>query len=286
MQNPLYNSPAMLKDFLLKNNLAMQKKFGQNFLIDENIRRKLVSLLELDKTKTIWEIGAGLGSMTELLLQSGSNVIAFEIDKGFIKFLSENFSNKKNFKLVTGDVLKTWKVQAKEQLPDYFFGNLPYNIAATLILDTIEIGSIFRKCLITVQSEVADRLSAKVGENYSVASVLVQAFYTVKTVQTIGNSAFWPMPKITSKAVLLERTETYSNQIKNNEKLFFSLVKGLFSSRRKTLKNNLVKWLKVQNMDLNIIDKILSADMQMRRAETLALQDFIDLTNSILSYKN
>lgn len=283
MQNPLYNSPTLLKQVLSEHNLSMQKKFGQNFLIDENIRRKLCAQLDLDRTKSIWEIGPGLGSMTELLLQTDAELTAFEIDRGFIKFLHEAFDGKKNFTLIEGDVLKTWRMQGEKKVPDYFFGNLPYNIAATLILDTIEAGVIFPEMLITVQKEVAERFAAHCGSDYSIASVLVQAYYRVETVQTIAPSAFWPAPNVASKAISLKRGDTYSTQIAGREKLFFSLVKGLFFARRKTLKNNFQKWLQVNQFDPQLLERVLPPEWQTKRAETLTVQDFVDLLNRLPS---
>lgn len=288
METSVYNSATKLKAILDANGLHMQKKFGQNFLIDENVRRKLVDILNLDFKKTVWEIGPGLGSMTSLLLQTGAEVVAFEIDRGFIKILHEIFDSYKNFKLVEGDVLKTWKEELLTKKPNVFFGNLPYNIAATLILDTIEKGVIFDECLITVQKEVADRFCASVGKDYSVASVLVQAFYETANIQTIGASCFFPPPNVLSKAILLTKTEKYAKQITGREKLFFSLVKGLFASRRKTLKNNFQAWFK-KNLKEQIIaselsdfiDKILSSEMQRRRAETLTVQDFVDISGML-----
>ncbi|MEL3908756.1 MAG: 16S rRNA (adenine(1518)-N(6)/adenine(1519)-N(6))-dimethyltransferase RsmA [Treponemataceae bacterium] len=288
METSIYNSSAKLKAILDAHGLHMQKKFGQNFLIDENIRNKLVDILNLDSKKTVWEIGPGLGSMTSLLLQTGAEVVAFEIDRGFIKILYEIFNNYKNFKLVEGDVLKTWQREVLIKKPDVFFGNLPYNIAATLILDTIEKGVIFDDCLVTVQKEVADRFCASVGGDYSATSVLVQAFYETTSIQTIGASCFFPQPNVLSKAIRLTKTEKYTSQIAGREKLFFSLVKGLFAARRKTLKNNLQVWLKKNLKEKSytidvpeLIDKILSLEMQRRRAETLAVQDFVDISKKV-----
>ena len=281
METSIYNSPARLREILNANGLHMQKKFGQNFLIDENIRKKLVASLNATSESTIWEVGPGLGSMTDLLLKTGADVVAFEIDKGFIKILHNNFSGLENFTLVEGDVLRTWKKQLAVKKPDYFFGNLPYNIAATLILDTIENGVIFDECLVTVQKEVADRFCAKVGDDYSAASVLVQAFYETESIQTIGASCFFPQPNVVSKAISLKKTSFYTTQFSGSEKLFFSLVKGLFATRRKTLKNNLQTWLKVNEHPVELLDEVLSPELQTKRAETLTVQDFADLTNAI-----
>lgn len=282
MQDRFYNSSSDIKKFLEHRNLGMQKKFGQNFLIDKNIREQLVDALNLDTKKTVWEIGPGLGCMTDLLLKTGANVIAFEIDRGFIEFLIENFEEHKNFYLIEGDVLKTWKLEAEKKIPDCFFGNLPYNIASTLILDTIEAGVFFPKCLVTVQKEVAKRFSAKSGKYYSAVSVLVQAFYKIENIRDIGASSFWPAPNVVSTVIALHRKLKYHSLLDKRE-LFFSLVKGLFFARRKTLKNNFQNWLKKHGLPEFLVDKILSPKIQTLRAENLTVQDFVNLTELVVN---
>lgn len=281
MLNSLYNSPAKLKELLDARNLSMQKKFGQNFLIDANIRSKLVDTLALSPDDTIWEIGPGLGSMTELILKTGATLTAFEIDAGFIPFLHEQFDIYENFQLVEGDVLKNWKQCARDNVPQFFFGNLPYNIATTLLLDTIEEGVFFDTCLVTMQKEAADRLGASIGEDYSATSILTQAFYDVQPVMNIGASAFWPRPHVASKAILLRKTETYSAQLDGITTLFFTLVKALFFSRRKTIKNNFLRYLKEHNKDIALLDRVFPQSVQSRRAETLTVQECIEYTKKL-----
>jgi 16S rRNA (adenine1518-N6/adenine1519-N6)-dimethyltransferase len=142
---PDYNSPAELKTILDANGFSMQKKFGQNFLINQKAREKLIESLEVQPDTTVWEIGPGLGAMTSGLLEKGADVTVFEIDRGFVNLISqffEPYTKQNKFRIVEGDVLKTWYNQTQKGtvLPMRFFGNLPYNIAATLVADTIEKG--------------------------------------------------------------------------------------------------------------------------------------------------
>ena len=107
-----YNSPVKIKAFLEENSMAMQKKFGQNFLINENARRRIASCLPLTEESLVWEVGPGLGCMTEFFLETGAQVWVFEIDKGFIKSLKTIFSSEiesGKLKICEGDVLKNWK---------------------------------------------------------------------------------------------------------------------------------------------------------------------------------
>ena len=142
MNHPDYNSPAELKNILEQNGFSMQKKFGQNFLINADARSRLIDALDINENSKVWEVGPGLGSMTSEILERGADLTVFEIDRGFAGLIAQffkGFSAKDKFRIVEGDVLKTWKKQLEATaLPDRFFGNLPYNIAATIIADTIE----------------------------------------------------------------------------------------------------------------------------------------------------
>ena len=157
-----YDSPVALKNFLDERGMAMQKKFGQNFLINSQARKLLVDSLKIDENTTVWEVGPGLGCMTSEIVERGAKLTAFEIDRGFASVLKEIFEGNQNFSIVEGDVLKTWKNFYKENgLPDRFFGNLPYNVAAAIVADMISEGTRFPRAVITVQKEVAMRMAAK-----------------------------------------------------------------------------------------------------------------------------
>jgi 16S rRNA (adenine1518-N6/adenine1519-N6)-dimethyltransferase len=236
-----YDSPSALRALLDERGLGMRKKFGQNFLINPNTRRKLVEALELTPGDRVWEIGPGLGAMTRELLEHGAGVRAFEIDPGFAGFLREEFGGNQDFSLVQGDVLKTWK--GEEPVP-FLLGNLPYNIAAVLLGDLIEGHRFFKRMVITVQKEVGKRMAARPGEaDYSSFSVLIGGMYTVKPIMTIGPSSFYPSPRIDSQGLRLDIRDEFAAWKKGQgtpfPPLFYPLVRRLFSSRRKTVKNTL-----------------------------------------------
>ena len=111
MKHPDYNSPAELKNVLDANGFSMQKKFGQNFLINEDARRRLVDALELTEGMKVWEVGPGLGAMTNTILERGADLTVFEIDRGFASLISgffEDYTKGDTFRIVEGDVMKTW----------------------------------------------------------------------------------------------------------------------------------------------------------------------------------
>ncbi|MCL2211414.1 MAG: 16S rRNA (adenine(1518)-N(6)/adenine(1519)-N(6))-dimethyltransferase RsmA [Treponema sp.] len=274
-----YNSAQALRAFLEQEHLGMQKKFGQNFLINPQIRNDLVQALDAPCESEVWEIGPGLGAMTDLLLKKGLIVKAFEIDNGFIRVLKDLFSDNKNFTLVEGDAMKTWSAH----LPagKYLFGNLPYNIAAALLADFIEKGNIFSRIVVTVQREVALRMAARAGSpDYSSFSVLCASAYKVKPLTVIHRDSFYPQPNVESMAVLLEKKEACGYPA-----VFYPLLRALFSSRRKTIKNNLLTFLssRFNRQAQGICADILSQNNLngSERAERLELEAFLSLAKSI-----
>lgn len=284
---PDYDSPLALKAFLDSSDMAMRKKFGQNFLINRMSRERLVAALELKEDCTVWEVGPGLGAMTDLILKQKAQLTAFEIDRGFCEVLKDLFNEKENFTLVEGDFLKTWKkIYAETGTPKHLFGNLPYNIAATIIGDMISDGVRFESMVVTVQKEVALRMAAKPNsKDYSSFSVLCQWAYDVSTIMDLAGGCFWPRPNVASRAVKLVRKDSWPSC--ESPELFMSLLRGLFSSRRKTVRNNFSAWLALQLKNEKSKDELVYSLLEEAgidsncRAETLALDDFLRLSNVV-----
>lgn len=281
MEHPDYNSPLALKAFLDDNGMAMQKKFGQNFLVNADARKKIIDCLDIDEKSSVWEVGPGLGSMTDEILGRGAKLTAFEIDHGFARLVRqffEDYSKKGKFELVEGDVLKTWKKYSDEHgKPDRFFGNLPYNVAATIIADTINEGVRFDKALVTIQKEVAQRMTAKEGsENYSSFSVLCQWAYDVKNVLDLAGGNFWPVPNVASRAVLMTKREDFPRC--QNPKLFMKMIRQLFSSRRKTVRNNMLALTGGEKSDLALEKAGINPSV---RAENLSVDSLLKLADAL-----
>ncbi|WP_296332343.1 16S rRNA (adenine(1518)-N(6)/adenine(1519)-N(6))-dimethyltransferase RsmA [uncultured Treponema sp.] len=281
MEHPDYNSPLALKAFLDDNGMAMQKKFGQNFLVNEDARKKIIDSLDIGEASSVWEVGPGLGCMTDEILSRGAKVTAFEIDHGFARLLRlffEDYSKNDKFQLVEGDVLKTWKKHSVENgIPQRFFGNLPYNVAATIIADTINEGVRFDKVVVTIQKEVAQRMSAKEGsENYSSFSVLCQWAYDIKNLVDLAGGNFWPVPNVASRAVLMTKKEDFPRC--DNPKLFMRMIRQLFSSRRKTVRNNLLALAGGEKTDMALEKAGIKASV---RAEELSVDSLLKLSDSL-----
>lgn len=283
LQTPDYNSPVALKSFLDENGMTMQKKFGQNFLVNEAARNKIIDALDVQNGTKVWEVGPGLGSMTSEILRRGANLTAFEIDYGFSRLLKEffeDYAKEGKFSLVEGDVLKTWKKyydENPEKRAERFFGNLPYNVAAQIVADTINEGVRFEKIVVTVQKEVGQRMVAKPGtENYSSFSVLCQWAYDIKNVFDLAGGNFWPVPNVVSRAVLMTKQNDFPRC--KNPKSFMSMIRQLFSSRRKTIRNNMLKIVSGEQADAALAKCGISLS---ERAENLSVEKLLELSDFI-----
>jgi 16S rRNA (adenine1518-N6/adenine1519-N6)-dimethyltransferase len=243
-----YNSPSSIRAFLDMRGLAAQKRFGQHFLVNEGARAKLIEALDVHSGDSVWEIGPGLGAMTRLLLNRGARVTVFEIDRGFVEALRAIFAEEiagERLTIVAGDALKTWpccSAQAGET-PLSLLGNLPYNIAGTLLGDFIEKGRLFSRAAITVQKEVAARITAHSGDkDYSSLAVLFALVYETRKICSMKGSFFYPPPNVDSAALCFFPKKDGTGEKTNVPPVFFPLVRALFSRRRKTVYNNLCRF--------------------------------------------
>jgi 16S rRNA (adenine1518-N6/adenine1519-N6)-dimethyltransferase len=216
----------------------MRKNFGQNFLINPQARRELAAALELKSGDAVWEIGPGLGAMTVELLSLGASVSAFEIDRGFVGVLEELFQDNPRLRIIPGDVRKTWKAET-ERAP-FLLGNLPYNVGALILGELIEAQCFFERMVVTVQKEVAWRISAQPGsKNYSSFSVLCSSAYDIEPLRVLKPGCFYPPPHVDSQALRLS--------LKKDKEQYPPCVtplgRALLSCRRKALRNSLTKFL-------------------------------------------
>lgn len=282
-----YDSPAELKKYLESRNMGMQKKFGQNFLINPHARKTLIDSLEAQSGSAVWEIGPGLGAMTAEMLSRGFLVKAFEIDRGFIDALKDLFAGEGRLEIIAGDVLKTWKTALPAS--PYLLGNLPYNIGASVIADFIEQKCFFSRMVVTVQKETAERMAAKPGErDYSSFSVLCSMAYTVKPLMTLKGASFYPPPHVDSQGVRLDFRQDVN--FADYPAVLTPMVRSLFSSRRKTVQNNLQNFLSsgIMNVSRNTSSRDIAAAVldasgidYMERAENLTLDEFTSLARSL-----
>ena len=273
MWNINYEKAKDLENILNENELAMSKKFGQNFLLSLPIREKIVSLMGDIGNKSVFEIGPGLGAITSLMLERGAKLKAFEIDHGFARILREEaFKDEENFTLIEGDALKTLFVE--DEIPNLIVGNLPYNVGSVIIANIIEKNFLPDRMVFTLQKEVCQRMAAKEkSDDYSSFSILCQLDYDIKIAFTIPRTVFYPQPNVDSAVVVMTKKD--NKEVEDGEReSFFVLLRALFSQRRKTIKNNLKALYSPSEIDLLLKKAEIS---EKERAENLGLVDIIRL---------
>ena len=233
-----FDSPAEIRALLEERGLALKKRWGQNFLVNRGARQRLVEILEPLPHETVWEIGPGLGAMSELLAGAAARVFAFEVDRGLCRFLEESLQGLSSFTLVPGDFLDTWKGTLQLRgTPDRILGNLPYSSASLMIADIIEAGVRPTRMVFTVQRELADRMASPPGQkSYSSFSVLCQSCFNVADRGDLQPGSFYPVPEVVSSIVEM----TAAADAPSGDVLISlsALARSLFSSRRKTIRNN------------------------------------------------
>ena len=273
-----YSSVNEIAEVLSSHNLAMTKKFGQNFLISPEARESIVRLIAPREGMEIWEVGPGLGAITHLLVASGAAVTAFEIDHGFASILrDEAFPDDGNFSLVEGDALDT--LFSMDKSPDRVVGNLPYNVGSQIIARMIERPVLPPLMVFTLQREVGERMTSQPGdEEYSSFSILTQIDYRNEIAFTIKPGSFYPAPKVESAVVVMRRKERSLIEEKDRV-LFISLVRALFAQRRKTIRNNLLSSPYFSSMGRERIESAFASLglSGSERAETLSFQDLAAL---------
>ncbi|CAM9128616.1 16S rRNA (adenine(1518)-N(6)/adenine(1519)-N(6))-dimethyltransferase RsmA [Mycoplasma marinum] len=207
-----------------------KKRFGQNFLIDENVLKHIIEVADI-KGKEVIEVGPGMGSLTVFVIPEAKKLTAYEIDRDMVKVLNGEIKEK-NFELIEGDFLKQeldWEDQKT------LVANLPYYITSDILFKLFENVDKFDRAIIMIQNEVADRLSAPVGsKQYGKLTISTNYFATVKKEFVVKPSSFSPAPKVNSAIVSL----TFNKKQELDNKEFLVFVKKSFTQRRKTLFNN------------------------------------------------
>ncbi|WP_029323665.1 16S rRNA (adenine(1518)-N(6)/adenine(1519)-N(6))-dimethyltransferase RsmA [Butyrivibrio sp. AE3004] len=271
-----------------KYNLCIQKKFGQNFLIDDSVLSKTVEAASVSKDDTVLEIGPGIGTMTQYIAEKAGKVIAIEIDKMLIPILSDTLSSYNNIKVINEDVLKVDinKIVQEENdgKPIKVVANLPYYITTPIIMNLLENELPIESITVMVQKEVADRIATSPGsKDYGALSLAVQ-FYTEPTmVQIVPPHCFIPQPGVDSAVIHLKCHKNPPVDVIDS-KFMFSVIRSAFAQRRKTLSNG------VANGNIGITrDQVVAALEQMNlnpsiRGEKLSLQDFATLSNILYSF--
>jgi len=259
-----------------------RKRWGQNFLVDHNIARKIISCAELSPKDIVLEIGAGKGILTAKIVPYVKRVIAVEIDKKLCNFLREGLKNYKNVEIIEGDFLKldiARYLDLGSRSSVKVIANLPYYITSPIIMKLLNMKG-WSEATFMLQKEVGERIMASPGgKDYGALSIIVQYYCDVEKQFNVSRNVFRPQPDVDSIVIKLKLLERPRIKIKD-EKLFFEIVHGAFSQRRKKLSNSISNVLKI---DKHLLEEFLERlnISPARRAETLSIDEFATISNSL-----
>ncbi len=281
MLTPQIADKGVTKHILRAFDLHASRRLGQNFLISPGVVRAVVEAAEIGNGDRVLEIGPGIGTLTQGLLEAGAEVTAVELDKKLPAILAETLRGYEDLKVVQGDILKTDIPMLMGDQPFKVAANLPYYITTPILLSLLEQSLPITHIVTMVQKEVAERMTASPGgKDYGALSVAVQYHTDPEIVLDVPPSCFFPAPEVDSAVIACAVRKTPAVAVQD-EKLFFRVVKASFGQRRKTLSNALkpLGFSKEQ-----IEGALLSAGIDStRRGETLSLAEFAAIANKLMS---
>lgn len=267
---------------LLKNNeILVKKKYGQNFLLDNNVVKNIANYLDGEQIKNVIEIGPGLGFLTKELSKRANKVVAFEIDQDMVDYLNTQYFHNvivKHQDILKADLDKTIKEEFNNE-DVAIVANLPYYITTPIVVKLLSYSSNFKYMVVMMQKEVAQRICGKPStKDYNALSVLIQYYTNAKIIFNVSPSSFYPEPNVDSSVVFIDKKDKILDVL--SEKSFLVFIKSLFAQRRKTLMNNLTTTLKIPK---DIIIKSLEKNnfSLSIRSEELSIGEIVNLFNDI-----
>lgn len=283
------NTLSKTRSIMNKFNIVANKRYGQNFLIDDNILQGIISSADITDEDLVIEIGPGLGNLTEYILNTAKYGLLVEIDPKMIAVLEDRFKDKTNYTLLNEDILKVdidnlvKKIKAENNI-DFksvkVVANLPYYITTPIIFQLLEDSNCIESITVMVQKEVAERMTADShSKEYGILTIMVDYFSNANIDIIVPNSSFIPEPGVTSAVITLKKNRKYKV---NNEKVFFELVHKAFAQRRKKMTNSLSS-NNFNNMSKQEIEDLFTnCNLKLTtRAEELETTDFVKIANSI-----
>ena len=284
-------TPVRTQEILKKYGFSFKKSLGQNFLIDPNILRNIVSHAGLTKESAAIEIGPGIGALTEHLARAAGKVVSFEIDQRLLPVLEDTLSPYDNVRIVHQDILEADTESIfNEEFSEYkdvmVVANLPYYVTTPILLKLLHDRLPIRGMVVMMQKEVADRITAKPGtKEYGSLSIAIQYYMDAEVAMTVPKTVFMPPPNVDSAVIKLTRRSVPVVEVKDEDFLFL-VSRGSFVQRRKTILNNLQTSLPDGKAHKEEILKALEETGidPTRRGETLSIQEFGALSDALYDF--
>lgn len=283
---PNLGIPHNTVEILHKHNFAIQKKYGQNFLVDMGVLDRIIRAAEITAEDFVLEIGPGIGTMTQYLAEHAREVAAVEIDKNLIPILEETLAPYRNVTVINQDILKMNVKELAEEKnagrPIKIVANLPYYITTPILMSLFEEHVPFESVTVMVQKEVAERMQAAPGtKEYGALSLAVQYHAKPEIVANVPPNCFIPRPSVGSAVIRLTRYEVPPVSVKDEEKLF-AVIRASFNQRRKTLANSLGNAPKLAVSKERVTQVLEEMGLSPTiRGEALSLEQFADLSNRL-----
>jgi len=279
LHRPVIAKREVTRHILRKFDIRASKRLGQNFLVNEEVVNNIIRLAGINAGDNVLEIGPGLGTLTQKLIEAGANVKAVEIDAKMINILATTLAGYENVEIIHADVLQIDLQQIFNGQSFKVVANLPYYITTPIVMTLLEQKLPVTQIVVMMQKEVAERFTATPGgKEYGAVTVAVQYYSVPELLFEVAPQSFIPEPAVTSAVVQLKlRTEKPVALI--DEDKFFAVIKAAFAQRRKTLANNL-RAFGISSEILLKLSAATSIDLS-RRGETLSLQEFARLANEL-----
>lgn len=256
----------------------MPTKLGQNFLKDKSVVDKITQSAKLKPDDFVIEIGPGKGILTEELAKNAGKVLAIEIDKKLLLLLKEKFKNQKNVEIINANILKiNLATLLGSSIPEYkVIANIPYYITSPIIRLFLEAEFPPQEMILMVQKEVAERIAAKPGQ-MSILAVSVQYYADTEILFEVNRDSFDPVPEVDSAVIKITRNKEREVGSKLETENFFRIVRAGFSSKRKTLINNLANGLHLNKNE--VAEKLKTVSLSgTARAQELSVEDWKKLS--------
>ncbi len=283
---PYLANAAKTKEILERHGFYTKKGYGQNFLIDPRIPEGIAEAAGLTKADTVFEIGPGIGTLTQYLAERAGRVVALELDRKLEPVLKETLSGWDNVTLLWGDVMKQDLPRLFEENgvsgPVKVAANLPYYITTPILMRLFEYPELFSELTLMVQKEVGERMAAVPGgKDYGTLSLSVQYYADPEAVLAVPPSAFLPQPKVSSVVMRLSKRKKPRPECRD-EAYLFAVIKAAFLQRRKTLSNALSAAPQLGTDRETVTAALTEMGLDpMIRGERLSLEQFAGLSDRL-----